>query len=820
MPESTAPDWRAFYEKYVELHGYGTQVMAKCPFHEDKNASLSLNLDSGLYNCKACGEKGNAATFARKLGEAVPEAASRTLTVEQYAEAKKLPLTFLQSIGVKDGKVGITIPYMDESGAVLSNRQRYSASGVGPRFTWSRGAKVTLYGLWLLNKAREAGYIILVEGESDAQTLWYHDIPAIGCPGAQSFKTEWSEFLKGLKVYIHQEPDDGGRSFVDGVAKALARNSWTDPVYVVRTPGAKDPSELHCRDLDTFKGRFENAIAEAVSLNVQTHTGTVEEVIPGAPIQVRLPGGWRVDSRGLHILKEEGPVCICPTPILISKRLKNLDSGEEKMELTFHRDGKWHAISTARSTMFQASKLPMLSDRGLPVNSINARDVVQYLASLEAENMDILPLVRCTDHLGWVGEKQFLPGFAPDVILDLDPSTGYIARACDPRGDYEKWRFSVGALRQDKASLGFRFALAASFASPLLHLLNQRVFIVHLWGESRGGKTAALKAALSVWGDPDVLMFNFNSTKVGIERLAGIYANLPIGVDERQVAGDRQNLVDGFVYLLGLGKGRTRGTKSGGVQDTARWSAVSITTGEEPLAGTNSNTGIFSRVIELYGKPISDERVARTIHSISTEAYGQAGQQFMGELLRNLEAEKELVARDFESFYGKLCDKYPQYMGSHVSSVAVTILADYYASVWIWGIPQKQAHDQALDLAERVFAVLPNSEEADYGVRAWSFVSGWISSYDAKFLDNTPPPRYGFKENGGYYIYPSIMNDALSTAGFSPRRVVQELVKMGRLETDNGRSQVRKQFGGYRGRFYGVTPYGGTLKEEDDHSVI
>ena len=33
-------------------------VSARCPFHEDKTPSLSLNLDSGGFVCHACGEKG------------------------------------------------------------------------------------------------------------------------------------------------------------------------------------------------------------------------------------------------------------------------------------------------------------------------------------------------------------------------------------------------------------------------------------------------------------------------------------------------------------------------------------------------------------------------------------------------------------------------------------------------------------------------------------------------------------------------------------------------------------------------------------------
>jgi putative DNA primase/helicase len=39
-----------------------------------------------------------------------------------------------------------------------------------------------LYGLWRLEKIRRVGWVVLVEGESDTQTLWIHGIPALGIP--------------------------------------------------------------------------------------------------------------------------------------------------------------------------------------------------------------------------------------------------------------------------------------------------------------------------------------------------------------------------------------------------------------------------------------------------------------------------------------------------------------------------------------------------------------------------------------------------------------------------------------------------------------
>lgn len=43
--------------------------MAKCPFHDDTNPSLSLSNEKGVFHCFGCGVKGDLITFYKKLRE-------------------------------------------------------------------------------------------------------------------------------------------------------------------------------------------------------------------------------------------------------------------------------------------------------------------------------------------------------------------------------------------------------------------------------------------------------------------------------------------------------------------------------------------------------------------------------------------------------------------------------------------------------------------------------------------------------------------------------------------------------------------------------
>ena len=51
--------------------------------------------------------------------------------------------------------------------------------------------------------------------------MWYMEISTLGVPGASMFKPNMSDQLQDLKLYIHQEPDQGGETFMRKVIQGL-----------------------------------------------------------------------------------------------------------------------------------------------------------------------------------------------------------------------------------------------------------------------------------------------------------------------------------------------------------------------------------------------------------------------------------------------------------------------------------------------------------------------------------------------------------------------------------------------------------------------
>ena len=55
-----------FLSKYLELTPRGDSFIAKCPFHNEKTPSFSINDEKGLFHCFGCGVGGNIFTFVSK----------------------------------------------------------------------------------------------------------------------------------------------------------------------------------------------------------------------------------------------------------------------------------------------------------------------------------------------------------------------------------------------------------------------------------------------------------------------------------------------------------------------------------------------------------------------------------------------------------------------------------------------------------------------------------------------------------------------------------------------------------------------------------
>jgi putative DNA primase/helicase len=219
----------------AHLKGVRTSIRgwrACCPAHADRKPSLSIGLgDQGqvLLKCFAgCSLDRIVEAMGLIMTDLFPDAAlpsdgqastadnirHPTLTLVDLALEKQLPWKFLFHLGVMEhASGGLQIPYHLQDGSLAPRHRIRTALIAKEGSHWSPGTgAIVPYGLDRLEDARKAGYLVLVEGESDCWTLWYQGFQALGLPGAEMTRTLEESMLSGIdRLYIMQEPDAGAR---------------------------------------------------------------------------------------------------------------------------------------------------------------------------------------------------------------------------------------------------------------------------------------------------------------------------------------------------------------------------------------------------------------------------------------------------------------------------------------------------------------------------------------------------------------------------------------------------------------------------------
>lgn len=810
----------------------GGNLVGRCPFHDDQKNSFSVNLKTGQWYCFSEDRGGNFIDFWAELNgvdtkeaykqilekygkleepkqDKKPKQKYKNYSLAEYTFTKHLPEDFLKdTCGIttakdKDGSQYLKMPYFNEENTTPIFRKRYGDKEF--RWSWGGSGKLILYGDWRLPELRKTGWAVLVEGESDTQTLWYLKVPALGVPGASNFNARMVPKLQDLKLYIHQEPDQGGQTFLAKICRILQESEFVGEVYTwsCKQYGVKDPSELYLKEgAEKATEKIQKAIKRAQKIDLDDISSAIPEAIKGAPVNLRQPEGWIYSEKGISHIDEKKaiPTTVCRTPIILTQRLKSMETGEEKIEIAFKRDGQWSRAIYPRSTVFTSRNITALADLGCTITSENAKQVVSFLAALEAENIDIIQKADSTSTFGWQTKGRFLPGHGDDIVLDIEPSLRGWAAAYHAAGTFEGW---VDTMQPHRSRDKFRFILAASFAAPLLRILQQRIFFVYNWGGSKGGKTAALKAALSAWGDPERLMVNFNATQVALERMAGFYNDLPLGIDERQLAGQKQENLEKIVYMIASGTGRARGSKGGGLQALNTWRTVALATGEEPLSTDTTQTGVSTRVLEIYGGPFDDEKSASLMHQQAPVNCGWAGPEF---ITRLLETDERTITDQYEKMVEEIYAAANGTSGAHIAGISAVALADAIIDTWIFREGKaeqngqncdqeaencyqngekckkaleirKESWERAVQMAKAIIQEQLTAGVSDVNENATQFIVDWILSNRAQFGDKAIGTCLGTisHDQNKAYIFPSLLNQALTKAGYSPRKTMKYL---------------------------------------------
>lgn len=229
---------------------------------------------------------------------------------------------------------------------------------------------------------------------------------------------------------------------------------------------------------------------------------------------------------------------------------------------------------------------------------------------------------RCVDRLGWNAEVYATPcetiGESDNLVVFQ--SAHAVEPAWSVAGSAAAWRESVAALAAGNSRLVF--AISAAFGGALLSLAGEDSGGFHLRGRSSTGKSTALRAAASVWGDPAAYARNWRSTANGLEGLAALHNDGLLILDELSQCDPRD--VGEAAYLLANGQGKTRASRTGAPRAPQRWRLLFLSAGEESLtaamgkAGKQSNVGQEVRLADIDADAGAGMGMFEDIHGLAS----------------------------------------------------------------------------------------------------------------------------------------------------------------------------------------------------------
>ena len=223
------------------------EVKLRCPFHDDREPSMSWNIEKGVWKCHAgCGE-GGLIDFEQKLnGGSREEAGAR------IAEIMRADHLFVSQ---RTKPVAI-YPYHDAQGRLLFEKLRYEPKRFVQRRPIGRTGEYeyklgnVAKPLYRLTEVITANVIFVAEGEKDADRLAALKLgddktrvaATTNFDGAGKWRDADSLYFMGKRVVIFPDHDQAGQDHAEKVARSVS--NYAAGVRVVNLPGLIEKEDV------------------------------------------------------------------------------------------------------------------------------------------------------------------------------------------------------------------------------------------------------------------------------------------------------------------------------------------------------------------------------------------------------------------------------------------------------------------------------------------------------------------------------------------------------------------------------------------------
>ena len=272
--------------------------------------------------------------------------------------------------------------------------------------------------------------------------------------------------------------------------------------------------------------------------------------------------------------------------------------------------------------------------------------LVKYMSAYLEEIQKRRNLKKLYMSMGWkeedswsfvLGEKLYTK---EGTVLDagMSAKVSSTLTGFHTKGSLDLWT-NATALLDGPGMEAHAFSLSLAFGAPLLNLMNHRGVVFSMLGETGAGKSTLGLWGLSVYGKPEALALSHDDTVLARLERIGLYANLPVYMDESSTMDPK--IVSELAYTFTKGEGRKRLKADASERGALKWSTFLITSTNQSLqskleAAKNNSKAEAVRVFE-YEMPVFEhmKKAWALVNEMTKSNYGHAGEIYVRWLAQN-----------------------------------------------------------------------------------------------------------------------------------------------------------------------------------------
>jgi hypothetical protein len=404
---------------------------------------------------------------------------------------------------------------------------------------------------------------------------------------------------------------------------------------------------------EVLEANDEDNIVEDVPFQIaQGHTQTY--VIPKYPEPY-----FRGKNGGIYkrIIKQEDEieVLIYHNDLYVTRRMEDSDVGEALViRLHLPKDGVREFTIPLYVASSKDELRKQLSAKGVAM--VKTDELMHYIMKWVNDMQYKGKADKARRQFGWADDKcdAFVLGdkeIRADRVDHNPPSaaTAQLFPAFETKGTMDKWREAMDFYNRSGMEM-HQFIIGLAFGSIFTEFTPVNAALLHVFSPESGiGKTTALYAGASIWGDPNKIVLKESDTMASKMNRAELYNNLFLPLDEFTNSPAKE--CSDFLYQYTAGAQRNRMTASSNAERTRGepWKQAGVSTGNSSLMEKLSSykalpKGEVMRLLEVRARPVAglDKGETDILSETLLNNYGHANIPYLQYIMNDIEGIKNL----------------------------------------------------------------------------------------------------------------------------------------------------------------------------------